>query len=66
MLRCTVAETSADVVAADDQILTVVGATADHDMDMRVVGVPMVDRDHGEPTEGQGDAPGLEAMPSSS
>ena len=40
-----IAKAVADVVAADDQILAVIGAAADQNMDMRVVGVPVVDRD---------------------
>ena len=43
--RGAVAKTSADVVAADDQVLAVIGPAADQNMDMRVVGVPMIDRD---------------------
>ena len=39
----------ADVVAADDQVLAVVGAAADEHMDMGVVGVPMIDCDPVEP-----------------
>lgn len=34
----------ADVVAADHQITPVVGAASNQDVDVRVVGVPMVDR----------------------
>ena len=40
-----IAEAPADVVAADDEILAVIGAPADQDMDMRIVGVPVIDRD---------------------
>ena len=40
-----IAKTPADVFAADDQVLTVIGAAADEDMDVRIVGVPVVDRD---------------------
>ena len=35
----------ADVIAADDQILTVLGTPAHQDMDVRIVGVPMIDGD---------------------
>ena len=38
------AHASADIVAADDEIAAVVGAAAHHDMDVRMFGVPMVDR----------------------
>ncbi len=34
----------ADIVTADDEVLAVIGASADQDMDMRIVGVPVVDR----------------------
>ena len=43
------AKALADVVAADDQVLAVVGAAADEHMDMGIVGVPMIDRDPVEP-----------------
>ena len=43
-LRCAAAKTVADVVAADDQVVTVVGAAADEHMDVRIVGVPVIDR----------------------
>ena len=43
------AKTFADVVAADDQVLPVVGAAADEHVDMGIVGVPMIDRDPIEP-----------------
>src|SRR5262249_41473274 len=33
-----------DVVARNDEVLTVVGATADDNVDMRVLGVPVVNR----------------------
>ena len=38
------AKPPADVVAADDQVLAVIGAAADQDMDVRIVGVPVIDR----------------------
>ena len=44
-----IAKTPADVFAADDQVLAVIGAAADEDMDVRIVGVPVVDRDPVEP-----------------
>ncbi|MNT87734.1 hypothetical protein D3C72_2281830 [compost metagenome] len=34
-----------DVVARDDEVLAVVGATAQDDMDVRVVRVPVIDAD---------------------
>jgi hypothetical protein len=34
----------ADLVATDDEVPSVVGSTTHEDMDMRVVGIPMVDR----------------------
>ena len=43
-----VAKAAANVVAANDEVLTVVGAPADQNMDVRVVGIPVIDR---EPTE---------------
>ena len=43
-LRCAAAKTVADVVAADDQVLPVVGAAADEHMDVGIVGVPVIDR----------------------
>ena len=39
------AESLPDVVAADDEILAVVGAAAHQDMDVRIVGVPVIDGD---------------------
>src|SRR5260370_31293483 len=42
------AKTPTDVVTADDEILAVIGASADQDMDMRIVGSPVVD---GHPVE---------------
>jgi hypothetical protein len=39
-----VAEAAADIGAADDEILAVIGASADQDMDMWVVGIPVIDR----------------------
>ena len=39
----------ADVGAADHQVLAVVSASTDEDMDMWIVGVPVVDRDPIEP-----------------
>ena len=47
--RRPAAKALADVVAADDQVLAVVGAAADEHVDMGVVGVPMIDRDPVEP-----------------
>ncbi len=44
-----IAKSPADVGAADDQVLAVVASPADEDMDMRVVGIPVVDRDPIEP-----------------
>src|SRR6185312_4439870 len=44
-LSRAIAKTAADVFAADDKVLTVIGAAADEDMDVRIVGVPAVDRD---------------------
>ena len=44
-LGSTIPEPATDVIPADDQILTVLSATADQDMNMRIVGVPVVDRD---------------------
>ena len=35
----------ADVIAADDEILTVIGTSTDQDMDMRIIGIPVIDRD---------------------
>ena len=40
-----VAEALADVVAADDEVLAVVGAAAHQHMDVRIVGVPVIDGD---------------------
>ena len=40
-----ISKSPADVLAADDQVLAVVGAAADQDVDMRIVGVPVIDRD---------------------
>ena len=39
------AKAVADVVAADDQILAVVGAAADQHVNVRVVGIPVIDGD---------------------
>src|SRR5574337_1831906 len=39
-----ISKSPADVFAADDQVLTIVGAAANEDMDMGVIGVPVVDR----------------------
>ena len=44
-LLSTRSEPTADVIAADDEIPAVIGATAYQDMDMGIVGVPMIDRD---------------------
>ena len=41
----TIPKPAADVIPADYQILTVLGPPADQDMNMRIVGVPMIDRD---------------------
>ena len=49
-LRSAAAETLADVVAADDQVLVVVGAGANEHMDVGIVGVPMIDRHPIEPS----------------
>ena len=46
--RRTAAKSLAYVVAADDQVLAVVGAAADEHVDMGVVGVPMI---HCDPVE---------------
>jgi hypothetical protein len=43
------AQAFADVVAADDQVGTIVCAAAHEDVDMGVLGVPMVDGDPVEP-----------------
>jgi hypothetical protein len=43
------AQAFADVVAADHEVGTVISATAHEDVDMGVLGVPMVDRDPFEP-----------------
>ncbi len=42
-------EASADIIARDDKFPTVVRMAADQQMNMRVVGVPMIDRDPVEP-----------------
>ncbi len=44
-----VAKAPADIGAADDEILTIVTAATDQNMDMRIVGVPMINRDLIEP-----------------
>ena len=44
-----IAEAAADVVAADHEVLPVIGLAADQDMDVRIVGVPVIDRDPVEP-----------------
>ena len=36
-------------VAADDQVLPIVGPAADQDVDVRIVGVPVIDRHPVEP-----------------
>src|SRR5215207_7222973 len=36
---------AADVVPADDEILAIFGTAADQDMNMRIVSVPVIDRD---------------------
>ena len=40
-----VAKSLLDVVAADDQVRAVVGAAAHQDVDVRIVGVPVIDGD---------------------
>jgi hypothetical protein len=40
-----VTEAAADVFAADDEVLTVVRATADENMDVGIVRIPVIDRD---------------------
>jgi hypothetical protein len=40
----TVTKASTDIGTADDEILAVISPTADQDMNMRVVGVPVIDR----------------------
>src|SRR6185295_8020375 len=42
-------KSATDVVAADDEILPVVGASSDEDMYMGIISVPMVDSDPVEP-----------------
>ena len=44
-----IAEAAADVVPADDQVFPIVGTPADQKVDMRIVGVPVIDRDPVEP-----------------
>ena len=44
-LRGAGAKTSADIVAADDEIGAIVGASARQDMDVGMLGVPMIDCD---------------------
>src|SRR6185437_5592503 len=44
-----VADAAADIVAADDQVLAVVGAAADQKMDVGIVRVPVIDGDPVEP-----------------
>ena len=41
----TIPKPPADVVPADDEIPTVIGTPADQNMDMRVVGIPVIDCD---------------------
>src|SRR6185437_5877792 len=48
-LRGSVADAAADVVAANDQVLAVVGAAANQKMDMGIVRVPVIDGDPVEP-----------------
>ena len=43
------AHAMADIVAADDEVLAVVGLAADQQMDVRIVGVPVLG---GDPVEG--------------
>ena len=38
-----IAEATTDVFAADDQVLAIVGAASDQNVDVRVVGVPVID-----------------------
>ena len=40
-----IAHATADIVARDHQVLAVVGPAAQDDVDMRIVSVPMIDRD---------------------
>ena len=40
-----VAEAAADIGAADDEILAVIGTSPDQNMHMRIVGIPVIDRD---------------------
>ena len=44
-LRGAGAKTSADIVAVDDEVGAIVGASARQDVDMRMFGVPMIDCD---------------------
>ncbi len=39
-----VAEAAADIGAADDEILAVIGTSPDQNMDMWIVGIPVIDR----------------------
>ena len=43
-LGCAIVKTATYVFAADDQVLPVTGPAANEDMDVRIVGVPMVYR----------------------
>ena len=43
-LRCAAAKAVADLIAADEQVLPLVSASADEHMDVRIVGVPVIDR----------------------
>ena len=43
-----VAEATADIGAADDEILAVIGTSPDQNMDMWIVGIPVID---GNPVE---------------
>jgi hypothetical protein len=42
---CTGTEAGSDIIAADDKVSTVVGATAPEEVDMGMLGVPVRDRD---------------------
>src|SRR6185369_2297274 len=44
-LSGTIAKPAADVIPADHEILAIFGAAANQNMDMRIVCVPVVDRD---------------------
>ena len=44
-LRGASAKTSADIVAADDKVVPIIRASARQDMDVGMLGVPMIDGD---------------------